>query len=80
MLDRADGIVDLCEMKHTREAFAITPDVRENLLDKAAAYRRTFTTSKAVHVVLVASGGVRADETDDTVQSVVTLEDLFRDA
>ena len=80
VLDRADGIVDLCEMKHTREAFAVTPDVRENLLDKAAAYRRAFTTSKAVHIVLVASGGVRADETDDAVQSVVTLDDLFRDA
>jgi hypothetical protein len=30
VIDRADGIVDLCEMKHTREAFAVSAEYRES--------------------------------------------------
>ena len=79
VIDRADGIVDLCEMKHTREAFAVSAEYRESLLDKVAAYRREFKTGKAIQTVLVVSGGFRQNENADVVQSVVSLPELFVD-
>lgn len=80
VLDRADGIVDLCEMKHTGEAFAVTADYREKLLDKVAAFRRAFGGRKAVHVALVTSAGLRPNANADVVQAEIRLADLFRDA
>ena len=80
MLDRADGIVDLCEMKHTGEAFAVTADYREKLLDKVAAFRRAFGGRKAVHIALVTSAGLRPNANADVVQAEIRLADLFRDA
>ena len=76
-IDRADGIVELCEMKFCREPFSISAEYRGKLLDKVAAYRRAFKTRKAIHVALVSSCGIRQNANSDIVQSVIRLEDLF---
>lgn len=77
VLDRADGIIELCEMKYTREPFSITAEYRGNILDKVAAYRREFKTRKAIHVALVSASGLRPNANSDVIQAEIRLEDLF---
>lgn len=77
VLDRADGIVELCEMKYTREPFAVSEEYRAKILDKVAAWRRAFPSRKAIHVALVSASGLRANANTDVIQAEICLEDLF---
>lgn len=77
VLDRADGIVNLCEMKYTIEPFSISSKYRTELAEKIAAYRRTFETKKAIHVTVVSANGLKENANADIVQSMVNLADLF---
>ena len=79
-IDRADGIVNLCEMKFSEKPFAVTGKYRLALLDKVAAWRRAFGSKKAIHVTFVASAGVKPGGGADAIQSEVGLSDLFRPA
>ena len=77
VLDRADGIVNLCEMKYSRKPFAVTEKYRETLHDKVDAWKRAFGWKGAVHVTLVTASGLRRNAASDALQSVVNLDDLF---
>lgn len=77
LIDRNDGIIDLCEVKDYREPFRISTEYAGRLEEK----RRTFTTvtktAKAVHTVLISAEGI-APYTDAGIQAEVCLDDLFR--
>ena len=79
-LDRADGIVNLCEMKYSPDPFVVTAQYRSELLAKVAAWQRTFGVRKAIHVTLVTAAGLHPNENTDVVQAEVRLADLFADA
>lgn len=76
-LDRADGIVNLCEMKYSPDPFIVSPQYRSELIAKVSAWQRTFGVRKTVHVTLVTAAGVNPGENTDIVQSEVRLADLF---
>ena len=80
VLDRADGIANLCEMKYSSDLFAVSSKYRSELLAKVSAYQRAFGARKTVHVTLVTATGLRPNENADVVQSEVRLADLFADA
>ena len=80
VLDRADGIANLCEMKYASDLFAVSSKYRSELLAKVSAYQRAFGVRKTVHVTLVTAAGLRPNENADVVQSEVRLADLFADA
>ncbi len=77
VLDRADGIVNLCEMKYSFDPFVVSPRYRSELLAKATAWQRAFGVRKAVHITLVTAAGLHPNENADIVQSEVRLADLF---
>lgn len=76
-LDRADGIVNLCEMKYSPDPFVVTAQYRSELFAKVAAWQRTFGVRKAIHVTLVTAAGLHPNENTDVVQAEVRLADLF---
>ena len=80
VLDRADGIANLCEMKYSSDLFAVSSKYRSELLAKVSAYQRAFGVRKTVHVTLVTAAGLRPNENADVVQSEVRLADLFADS
>lgn len=77
-IDRADGIVNLCEMKYAAKPFAITEKYRLEILDKVDAWQRAFGARKAVHVTFVTAEGIRFGAGADIVQAEVRLDDLFK--
>ena len=77
LLDRADGIVNLCEMKWSAAPFGIDKETAAGLMAKAEAFRRTTNTRKGVQLTLVSPFGVERTLYRHAVQSVVTLNDLF---
>jgi len=80
VLDRADNVVNLCEVKFAREEYAITKSVDEALRRKRAAFIAETGTTKAVHTTLITTYGITRNAYAANVQSEITAEDLFRPA
>ena len=78
LIDRRDGIVNVCEMKYWSGPYAMTADDAASLLRKKEEFKAATKTRKAVHLAMVTSFGVRRNAHSGDVQSFVTLDDLFR--
>ncbi len=77
LLDRADNVVNICEMKFAKEQFSIDAECERSLRNKISACRRFCGERKSMHVTLVTTFGVRPGRHSDIIQSEVHLEDLF---
>ena len=78
LIDRKDGVVNLCEMKFSRDEFAIGDAYAKKLRERAELFRSETGTRKSIHLTFVTSYGVKRNENSDIVQSQVTLDDLFK--
>jgi hypothetical protein len=80
LLDRRDGIIDLCEMKYSSAPYELDAEESARLAARSSQFVRQTKTRKAVCIVLVAAAGVKRNQYSGNVQNIVTLDDLFRDA
>ena len=78
LIDRRDGIVNLCEMKYWAGPYAMTAEDVASLAEKKAAFKEATKTRKAVHLTMVTSFGVKQNAYAGNVQSFVTLDDLYQ--
>ena len=80
VIDRADQIVNLCEMKFSTAEYAIERSDDESLRHKAGRFRETTQKRhKAIHTILITPFGIKPNMYQYSVQNVVTAEDLFRE-
>ncbi len=79
IIDRADRVVNLCEMKYTSAPFEISNAYDAVLRRKRETFVRETGTRSAVHLTMVSANGLRRNENSSDIQSVVTLDDLFCD-
>ena len=77
LIDRNDGIINLCEMKYSDEEFIIDKKLDENLRNKKSAFIREAKVRKAVHITMVTTYGVKRNEYWGNIQSEVKMDDLF---
>lgn len=76
LIDRADRVMNLCEMKFTQGDFVITKDYDERLRNKLQTLLMA-TGKRNVQVSLVTTFGLKMNMYSSRVQRVVTLDDLF---
>jgi hypothetical protein len=79
LLDRADNVINLCEMKYTSGPYAIDRAVDSMLATKVETFRCLSKTQKAIHLTFVTSRGLVRNSYWSDVQSEVTLDDLFKE-
>ena len=77
LIDRADNIINLCEMKFTSTEYALTAKDISSLNNKVASFVEANKVKKAVHVTMVTTYGLEHNEYRGEIQSEVTLDDLF---
>jgi len=77
VIDRDDGIVDLCEMKCTNEPFALDAEESRRILHRKEAFAAETGTRKAIHVILVSATGLVTNAYAHDIMHVVTLADLM---
>lgn len=77
VIDRADRIIDLCEMKWSSAEFVIDKAYDRKLRERREAFLRETKSRKGARLVLVTPYGVRRNAYSGTVQAEVTAEDLF---
>ena len=77
LIDRNDGVINLCEMKYSKAPFRIDANFEANLLNKRTRFIDATQTKKAVHLTMVCSHGLERNSYADEIQSLVTGGDLF---
>ena len=77
ILQRADGLTDICEMKHSSNVFKIEKDYANNLQNKLDAYREISKDKRALHLVMVTTKGIAHNGYYNMIQNEVTMDDLF---
>ena len=77
LIDRNDGVINLCEMKYTKMPFHIDADYDATLQYKRSRFIETTHTRKAVHLTMVSAQGLQRNAYADDIQSQITADDLF---
>ena len=77
LIDRADDVVNVCEMKYSKSNFAITKSYAEKLKNRMDALEHT-QPDKRFHLTFVTVNPLERNIHADIVKSAVTAEELFR--
>ena len=77
VLERADNVINICEMKYSAIVYAIDKAYDSALGRKIATFAGVTGTRKAIHLTLVTVNGLLRNQYSGRVQSEVVLADLF---
>ena len=77
VLERADNVINICEMKYSANVYAIDKAYDSALGRKLATFAGVTGTRKAIHLTLVTANGLLHNHYSGRVQSEVVLADLF---
>lgn len=80
MIERADRIVNICEIKYAREEFTIDKEYDRKLRNKIGTFRGVTKTKCAVHITMITANGLAHNGYWGIAQSEISLDDLFADA
>ena len=78
VIDRQDNVINLCEIKFSRNPFAIDRDYSENLQNKLDAFMEEVAPQKAVHLTMISANGLVMNNYSGIIQSNIVLADLFQ--
>ncbi len=77
IIDRKDGVVNLCEMKFAAGKYALTAIDDNSMTAKKASLCEAIPRRKTIHVTYVTTFGLEHNAYWNNVQAEVTLDDLF---
>ncbi len=77
VIERDDGIVNLCEEKFTDTAFSISSEYEEDLLKKIELYKQETKKKHAIKLVMISAEGIKGSANTEHITRVLTLDDLF---
>jgi len=77
VISRRDGVINLCEMKYSLHPVTLTLGDDQSLQNKRVAFIAETNTRKAIHITMVTTYGLTDKGYRASVQSEVTLNDLF---
>ena len=77
LIDRADDVVNVCEMKYTKSNYAITKSYAEKLQKRIDILEQT-QPNKKYHLTFVTVNPIERNIHSDMVKSAITAEELFK--
>ena len=80
IIDRADGVVDICEMKYSRYEYSQDAEESQKLGSRIKTFQTETKTSKAIRTVLITTKGLAQGEHSDDFTKVLTINSLFVDS
>lgn len=79
LFDRGDGIIMLFEIKYSEHLFAADKEFAKSLNSKLAVFEKHFPSYKQISFALITTMGIKPTIwSEDLIQSVVTLKELFQ--
>jgi len=77
VIDRNDRVINLCEMKYSKDEYVITKEYNDLLRSRYARFIDVTRTRKTVHTTMITTYGVKHNMYWGNIQSEVKLDDLF---
>ena len=77
LLERADHVISLCEMKFSEDDYSITSTEEENLRRRRTRFIEETGTKDTVQYVLVTTYGLVHGKHSYIVQRTITMNELF---
>jgi len=77
LIDRADDVVNVCEMKYSKSNYVITKSYADKMLRHIDQLEHA-QPDKKFHLTFVTVNPVERNAYSDMVKSAVTAEELFR--
>ena len=77
LIDRADRVINVCEMKFSANDYTIDKKYDAELRRKLDVFAKETKCRKALHTTLVTTYGLVHNEYSGRIQNVVTMDDLF---
>ena len=78
LIDRKDGIINICEMKYSDKEYVIDKKTEEDLIRKTEAFREEVHPDKALHITLISASGVKENQYRSVAQRVINGEELLK--
>lgn len=79
VIERGDRIVNLCEMKYSDKPFSVTKSYLGKMEERRELFRTVTKCTKALHLTIVSPFGIKGNVQSKSIQSVVTLDDLYQE-
>lgn len=77
LIDRADEVINICEIKYAADKYTIDADYEQKLQNRASLFRKVTKTRKALQHSFITTYGITQNAHSGIVQSEVTIDDLF---
>ena len=78
VIDRKDGMINLCEIKFSQEKFTIKKDYDANLRHKIVTFQEETQTKKAINLILLTTYGLTNNKYAGIIQQTITIDDILR--
>lgn len=79
LFDRDDESISLCEIKYTQHPFSIDKDYAAQLKRKSEVFQEKTKTKKQLFLSMISANGLKKTMySEELVEGVVTLADLFK--
>ena len=79
LIDRADGVINLCEIKFSNADYKLTPAYKKILRERVDTFTAVAASKKAIFMTLITTYGLSKEQNHtDVIQNTLTLADLFQ--
>lgn len=78
LIVRKDQVINVCEMKYSQTPYIFTKKDLDSLNRKIHDFQTATKTRYALYPTLVVAGGLKKNANSMSIQSVITLDDLFK--
>lgn len=79
LFDRKDGSITICEIKYTDKPFKIDKQYANDLLNKIDVFKKKTHTNKQIFIAVISANGLKTNMySEDLIDGVATLNDLFK--
>lgn len=78
IIERADQVVNVCEVKYSQREYAIDKEDDLRLRDRCGSFKEETKTRAAIHPVLITTFGMKQNMYSDYITAEVTMDDLFQ--
>jgi len=79
LIERADRIINLCEMKYSIVPFELTGDYYQRMVERRELFRTVTHTTYTLQLTMVTTMGLKDGKYTGNIASQVDLDDLFTD-
>lgn len=79
LIDRADNMVNICEMKFSKDEYVVTLDDSKKLARRVSRFSQHINYKKSINITMITANGIAKRGYWGDVHQVITAVDLFKE-